>query len=99
MIYQYWTYILESLSDNGFYIGHTNNLVARLDRHNRGYVRSTSHRRPWKFAYVKGFHSKSEAFKHEMDIKSKKSRALRLDLIQQHRESTLSILYQLNSKN
>ncbi len=37
----YFTYILQSLKDNRYYYGHTNNLENRVDQHNKGKVKST----------------------------------------------------------
>jgi len=44
----FFTYILESEVDGSFYIGQTNLVEDRLNRHNKGYSKSTSHKRPWK---------------------------------------------------
>ncbi|TAN17198.1 MAG: GIY-YIG nuclease family protein [Chitinophagaceae bacterium] len=43
----YYVYILYSPDHNRFYIGQTNNMEARLYRHNSGYEKSTSPYAPW----------------------------------------------------
>ena len=59
-------YILQSLKDNRFYIGHTNNLSKRLERHNRRLVRSTKHRKPFRLVYKEDFETKQQAYKREL---------------------------------
>ena len=56
------------------YIGQTQDLKARLKRHNAGRVISTRSGKPWKLKYWKEFESRSEAFKTEQLLKSFKKR-------------------------
>ena len=70
----FFVYILESELDNSFYVGQTANLEERLSRHNKGYNRSTSLKRPWKMIYYETCKSRSEAMKLEKRIKSWKKR-------------------------
>jgi len=66
-------YILESIEkSNKYYIGHTQDLNNRLERHNRGLVRSTKNARPWKIIYAEEYHTKNEAYKRELQIKAYK---------------------------
>ena len=67
-------YILQSLINNRFYIGCTNNLVSRINEHNRGYVKSTKAYIPWKLVYQEKFDKLSQARKREHQIKSWKKR-------------------------
>ena len=69
---QYFTYVLQSLKDHHFYIGHTNNINDRFKRHNEGRVKSTKHRRPWKLVFHKSFEFRSEAVRFERYLKSLK---------------------------
>jgi len=69
----YKVYILQSLNNNRFYIGHTFNLENRLLCHNGGKVRSTKGGIPWKLIYTENYDNKSEACKRELEIKSYKS--------------------------
>ena len=78
----FFTYILESEVDGSFYIGQTNSLESRISRHNRGYSRSTSTKRPWKLLYSKQFESRSEAMKTEKYLKSLRKREAILKWIQ-----------------
>ncbi|MBU1896064.1 GIY-YIG nuclease family protein [Patescibacteria group bacterium] len=68
----YYTYILESLKNGGHYIGHTENLKIRIERHNKGYVRSTKNTRPWKIIHNEEFETKQEAYGRELHLKSYK---------------------------
>lgn len=44
----YYVYILQSAITQKFYCGQTDNIEARLERHNKGLVKSTKHGMPWK---------------------------------------------------
>ena len=70
----YFTYILKSQKDDGYYIGHTIHLEERLKQHNAGKVRSTKGRKPFVIHYFENFASKSEAFKREMFFKTVEGR-------------------------
>ena len=82
----FFTYILESEVDGSLYIGQTNSVEDRLDRHNKGYSKSTSTKRPWKLLYKIGFESRSEAMKTEKYMKSLKKREAILNWIQNQRD-------------
>jgi putative endonuclease len=66
----YYTYILKSLSDNGYYYGHTSDIENRLKMHNNKKVRSTKSRIPLVLHYFETFDTKSEAYRQEMFFKS-----------------------------
>jgi len=70
---KYFFYILEC-NDKGYYYGSTSNLKERLNRHNKGYVVSTRHRRPVRLVYFEELASKSEAIKREKQFKSGRTR-------------------------
>ena len=82
----FFTYILESEVDGSFYIGQTNSVDERLKRHNKGYSKSTSTKRPWKLVFKKEFESRSEAVKMEKYLKSLKKREAILNWIQNQRD-------------
>lgn len=68
-------YIIQSLKDEKYYIGSTDNLEKRLIRHNKGYSRYTKNKGPFKLVYREEFASRSDAKKREYYIKSLKSRS------------------------
>ena len=79
---QFWVYILTS-SDGSYYIGHTDNLEARVASHQDGtFGGYTSTRRPATLAYSEPFDSRDDAFHRERQIK-KWSRAKKEALIRQ----------------
>ncbi len=55
------------------YIGQTNNLIKRIERHNNGKNFSTKNRGPWKVVFSKEFDSRNEAMKFEKYLKSLKN--------------------------
>ena len=68
----WFTYILQSLKDGKFYIGSTQDLQARIMRHNRGLNPSTKYRVPFVLAYHETYDTKEEAVRREFQIKSYK---------------------------
>jgi putative endonuclease len=66
----YYTYILKSLKDCGYYYGHTSDIETRLQTHNKKKVRSTKSRTPFILHYYEQFQTKSEAYRQEIFFKS-----------------------------
>ena len=70
----FYTYILFSEKTNKYYIGSTEDIDKRVERHNAGATISTKPGRPWKVVYHEEYCSKSEAIKRENYLKRMKSR-------------------------
>lgn len=66
----YFIYILYSQKDNKLYVGCTNSVEKRIERHNNGYVPSTKHRRPLVLIHSEQFLEKRDAFQREKFLKS-----------------------------
>ena len=66
----YYTYVLRSLKDNGFYTGFTKNLKLRFEQHTGGNVESTKDRRPLELIYYEACLDPSDATKREKYLKS-----------------------------
>jgi len=66
----FYTYILKSLKDDGYYYGHTSDIDNRLIKHNGKKVRSTKSRTPFVIHYFETFETKSEAYLQELYFKS-----------------------------
>jgi putative endonuclease len=66
----YYTYIIKSLKDNGYYFGHCSDIRTRIKRHNTGKVRSTKNRTPFILHYSETFPTKSLAFRREIFFKT-----------------------------
>jgi putative endonuclease len=71
----FYLYILESLADGSYYVGSTQDLPARIERHNQGRVKYTRTKRPWKIVYSEKHPDRSSAMKREYALKRRKSKA------------------------
>lgn len=68
-------YILKSLKNNRLYIGSTTiDVYQRLERHNKGDVRSTNRYRPFKLEFYQAYEKISDARKIEVKLKRLKRR-------------------------
>ena len=66
----WYVYVLQSLKDNGWYIGCTGDLKKRFSQHNTGKVKSTKDRCPFKVIYCEAGLDRSSAFRRERYLKS-----------------------------
>lgn len=69
-ISRYYVYILLSLTDEGLYIGFTNDLKRRLTQHASGQVKSTKIRIPFKLIHYEYFINEKDAKAREEFLKS-----------------------------
>ncbi|MCP4267192.1 MAG: GIY-YIG nuclease family protein [Candidatus Brocadiaceae bacterium] len=81
MCQKYWVYVIQSERDSWTYTGHTNNVKRRLHDHNRGKMKSTRYRGPFKTTYTEEFSNRSDAMKREKFLKSGKGRQIREELV------------------
>ena len=71
-----YVYILQSEVEPGhFYVGITDDLQARLSKHNAGDVSHTSKYRPWRIKTYIAFTVEKNAFEFEKYLKSASGRA------------------------
>ena len=68
----FFVYILYSKNYSRSYVGQTNDVVARLNRHNMGWVKSTRPYRPWAMIHFEAYDTRSEAMKRERWYKTGK---------------------------
>ncbi len=68
----HFTYVLKSSTEGNFYIGQTENIEKRIEKHNKGLVLSTKRRRPFILVFEEPFESRKEAINREMYLKSLK---------------------------
>ena len=68
----YYVYIIQSERDRSYYVGSTQNLSNRLERHNQGRTKYTKSKRPWKIVYSEKYPDRSSAIKRENEIKNRK---------------------------
>ncbi len=66
----FYVYVIESLKNNGLYIGHTNDLVKRLKEHNQGLNFSTKPHKPWKCIYYEACLNENDAKRREKYFKT-----------------------------
>ena len=57
----FYVYILQSLKDGSYYIGQTNGVSNRLERHNSRRQLATRSKVPWELVYTKPFPSKNSS--------------------------------------
>ena len=67
---KFYTYILYSFKDKGFYIGFTNNLKKRLTEHAGGKIEATKNRLPIKLIHYEYFVNRRDAEAREKFLKS-----------------------------
>ncbi|MDP2670959.1 MAG: GIY-YIG nuclease family protein [bacterium] len=66
----FYTYVLRSLKDGDLYVGWTDDLKLRLEKHNKGLVRTTKSRRPFELVYFEAGLSKQKAVSREKSLKT-----------------------------
>jgi putative endonuclease len=62
-------YILYSVSCNQYYIGHTENIVKRLEQHNAQLSAYTSKADDWEVKYIEEFETRTKAISRELALK------------------------------
>ena len=67
-----YLYIIKSLQSGHFYVGITKNVEIRLEKHNKGGVRSTKKGKPYRVILTEEYAGYPEARKREIEIKSYK---------------------------
>jgi predicted GIY-YIG superfamily endonuclease len=68
-------YVYGLYCKDGYYIGCTDNLKERIERHQKGYVHATEERRPIKLKFYFAINNKNKAFEFEKYLKSGSGRA------------------------
>ncbi len=70
----FYIYILYSEKYNKYYIGQTDNLEFRIQRHNAGLVKSTKPFIPWELKYYEKYETRSEAMAREKFLKKQRNK-------------------------
>ncbi len=66
----YFVYVLLSEKDGKYYVGYTKDLNVRFEQHQKGQVKSTKHRLPFKIIYYEASITKNDALKREKYLKT-----------------------------
>jgi putative endonuclease len=67
----YFVYLLQSVAGQNWYIGYTPaDPQGRLEKHNRGEVRSTKSKAPWRLLYYEAYVTREDATAREKFLKS-----------------------------
>ena len=76
----YYVYFIKTLDDHPVktYVGYTNNLNKRLEKHNSNLGAKSTRGYKWEFIYKKKFYSKSKALSFEYKLKKDRKERLRL---------------------
>ena len=67
---EFLVYFVRSRKDGTFYIGQTNNIEKRIERHNKGLVKTTKNRVPFDLVYTENYNTRREAMLREKYLKS-----------------------------
>lgn len=81
----FYIYILYSEKFDPYYIGQTNDLDKRVERHNKGYVKSTKAYKPWNLVYSEVFETRLESVQREITLKKLKSKQAIQELVEASR--------------
>jgi putative endonuclease len=68
----FYVYVLRIKNTGHYYIGQTQDLTKRLEKHQRGETKSMKNRGEFELVYVEKYSSRSDAMKREKEIKSYK---------------------------
>ena len=85
---EHFVYIIYSQKSDIYYIGHTNNLTDRLNRHNSNRNKFTKGKGPWQLIISRSCNSKSEAYQLELKLKSFKNSKLAIEYLSNLVQST-----------
>jgi len=66
----YYVYVLKSIKDGKLYIGETDDLPKRFEAHNKGNVKATKSRIPFRLVFYEAFSNKTDAGRDELFFKS-----------------------------
>jgi len=68
----FYVYVLRIKNTGRYYIGQTQDLTKRLEKHQRGDTKSMKNRGAFELVHVERYSSRSDAMKREKEIKSYK---------------------------
>jgi len=66
----YYTYVIQSIKDQKYYIGYTSDLNRRIEEHNGGISKSTAYRKPFELIYYEACRNIKDAMHREKYLKT-----------------------------
>src|SRR3989344_9541811 len=88
----YYVYVLQSMKNQGIYIGYTTDLKKRLHEHNRGLNFSTKTFRPWGLIHYEAYRNTKDAMRREKYLKTSQGSRLLKRMLKEY-------FYSQKSKN
>lgn len=70
----YYVYILYSELDKQLYTGYSDDLKTRYEKHQKGFIKATKHRRPLKLIYYEAYLKEPDARRREFYLKGGKGK-------------------------
>ena len=76
----YYVYLIKTLDGykNKSYVGYTNNMISRINKHNSNIGAKSTKGYKWEIVYKKRFYSKNKALSFEYKLKKDRKERLRL---------------------
>jgi len=78
---KYYVYILKSEVNGRLYTGQTNNLKERVQKHNKGNIKTTKSNIPYRLCYFEKYDSRKDAMYREWELKKRWNTDRKLKLI------------------
>ncbi len=72
----FYNYVIQSIKNSNLYVGYTTDLIERLEKHNKGLVKSTKPDRPWRLIYYEACLNKEDAKRREHYLKTSQGQRL-----------------------
>ena len=80
----YYIYILFNKTRNFIYIGYSENLIQRIQEHNKGRSQSTKAHRPLRLIHYEAYRNKSDAKRREKYLKTNRGRTTLLTMLKDY---------------
>ena len=76
----YYVYLIKTTKDyvSKSYVGYTNNILKRLDKHNNNLGAKSTKGYKWELVYKKKFYSKNKALSFEYTLKKDRNERLKI---------------------
>ncbi len=86
----YFVYVLRNAQKSFIYIGYTENLKNRINKHNNKEVTSTKKFTPLELIHFEGYNSKQDALRREKYLKTNRGRTTLITMLKGYFERELA---------